>query len=276
MAYYRADGVRITHDPYARGMAEKYGAPGKTDADGFDPYADSVGPGIYGGTVKRDDMGQVVIGRQYQNHNPRPGPVYSGGGYTPTSKRLSDAAALEAWLNEHPDLVNEITTGGAQPLHNCGMSARNQDQVALLVSKGADIEAVDTYGYTPLHRMASNNLAAGAKALLEAGADPNFRGGSGETAAAAKEDVEVRLKALQKLEASIDATTAWDAEMVGKVDKALSAFGGGCLDPRVGAAVARIRASASAARRAAAIEAAAAPAAAPARDESAAPAGTLC
>ena len=98
-----------------------------------------------------------------------------------------------------------------------------------------------------------------------------------EAAAAAKEDVEVRLKALQKLEASIDATTAWDAEMVGKVDKALSAFGGGCLDPRVGAAVARIRASASAARRAAAIEAAAAaPAAAPARDESAAPAGTLC
>ena len=68
----------------------------------------------------------------------------------------------------------------------------------------------------------------------------------------------MRLKALQKLEASIDATTAWDAEMVGKVDKALSAFGGGCLDPRVGAAVARIRASASAARRAAAIEAAAA------------------
>ena len=36
----------------------------------------------------------------------------------------------------------------------------------------------------------------------------------------------MRLKALQKLEASIDATTAWDAEMVGKVDKALSAFGG--------------------------------------------------
>ena len=41
MAYYRADGVRITHDPYARGMAEKYGAPGKTDADGFvDPIED--------------------------------------------------------------------------------------------------------------------------------------------------------------------------------------------------------------------------------------------
>ena len=54
------------------------------------------------------------------------------------------------------------------------MSARNQDQVALLVSKGADIEAVDTYGYTPLHRMASNNLAAGAKALLESGCGPEL------------------------------------------------------------------------------------------------------
>jgi len=37
--HYRADGVRITHDPYATGMAEKYGQPGETDNEGFDPYA---------------------------------------------------------------------------------------------------------------------------------------------------------------------------------------------------------------------------------------------
>jgi hypothetical protein len=63
-------------------------------------------------------------------------------------------------------------------------------------------------------------------------------------AAATREDVvhlEVRLNALQKLVASIDSTTTWDAEMVAKVDEALSAFGGG-LDPAVNAAVARIRA----------------------------------
>ena len=184
MGYYRADGVRITHDPYAAGMAEKYGAPGQTDNEGFDPYADSVGPGIYGGSVKRDALGQVVVGRQYQNHNPRPGPVYSGGGYTPTCQKLGDAAALRAWLTKYPDLVNDVSTGGAQPLHNCGMSRKNQAQVDLLVAFGGDVEAVDTYGYTPLHRMASNNLAVGAKLLLEAGADPNFRGGSGETARA--------------------------------------------------------------------------------------------
>ena len=37
--YYRADGVRIQHDPHAAGMTEKYGKPGETDAEGFDPYA---------------------------------------------------------------------------------------------------------------------------------------------------------------------------------------------------------------------------------------------
>ena len=55
--------VRITHDPYAPGMVEKYGRPGETDNEGFDPYADSVGPGIYGGVVERDEDGQVVAVR---------------------------------------------------------------------------------------------------------------------------------------------------------------------------------------------------------------------
>ena len=47
-------------------MVEKYGAPGNTDSEGFDPYSDSVGPGIYGGRVKRDQHGEIVIGKQYQ------------------------------------------------------------------------------------------------------------------------------------------------------------------------------------------------------------------
>jgi len=174
--YYRGDGVRIAHDPYAPGMAEKYGTPGATDSEGFDPYRDSVGPGIYGGIVQRDATGEVVVGRQYQNHNPRPGPVYAGGGYTPISKALGDNKRVEALLLKYPDLVNDISTGGAQPLHMCGMSRANQLSTALLIAHGGDIEALDTYGMTPLHRMASNNLATGAQALLDAGADPNNRG----------------------------------------------------------------------------------------------------
>jgi len=179
--YYRKDGVRITHDPYAKGMAEKYGRPGSTDDEGFDPYADTVGAGIYGGIVKRATDGQIVIGKQYQDHNPRPGPVYAGGGYTPITKSLKDISDLKALLDKFPDLVNDVSTGGALPLHNCGMSKQGSLATETVILRGGDIEALDTYGFTPLQRMASNNLAVGAKALLEAGADPRNKGGSGST-----------------------------------------------------------------------------------------------
>ena len=157
---YRTDGVRITHDPYAPGMAEKYGRPGETDNEGFDPYADTVGPGIYGGIVRRDASGEIVIGQQYQNHNPRPGPIYAGGGSTPVNRAVSagDLQGLEKLLDKYPDLADDISTGGARPLHMCGMSRRGQTTTEFLVSRGADIEALDTYGFRPLHRMASNNL----------------------------------------------------------------------------------------------------------------------
>jgi len=196
---YRADGVRITHDPYAPGMAEKYGAPGATDSEGFDPYADTVGPGIYGGRVQRDGSGMVVIGRQYQNHNPRPGPVYAGGGYTPVNEALRDVSRLEGLLDKFPDLVNDVSTGGATPLHMCGMGGAKHLAAEVLVRRGGDIEALDTYGFTPLHRMASNNLAEAAQVLLQAGADPTNKGGCGQSpeAVARSSDARAVLRVLQ-------------------------------------------------------------------------------
>lgn len=180
--HYRRDGVRITHDPHAPGMAEQYGKPGQTDNEGFDPYADTVGAGIYGGLVERDAEGKVIYGRQYQNHNPRPGPIYTGNGYSEMSRALSKGAdAVLALLAKDASLANEISTGGATPLHMCGMSQRNQLVTELLIERGGHVDALDTYGYTPLHRMASNNLAVGAAALLKAGANPNAATQSGET-----------------------------------------------------------------------------------------------
>merc|ERR1712187_615828 len=84
-------------------------------------------------------------------------------------------------LDKYPELVNDVSTGGASPLHMCGMGRDNQNATAYLISRGADIEALDTYGMTPLHRMASNNLAIGAEALLQAGAEPNNPGQCGST-----------------------------------------------------------------------------------------------
>lgn len=63
----------------------------------------------------------------------------------------------------------------------CGMSQRNQHVTKLLIEHGGEVDALDTYGYTPLHRMASNNLAVGAKALLDAGASPTAATRGGET-----------------------------------------------------------------------------------------------
>merc|ERR1719300_2329019 len=172
----RADGLNMGYDPYSPEMVAKYGAPGQTDDEGFNPYADTVGPGIYGGRVKRDDNGDIVIGKQYQGHNSKPGPVYAGGGYTPMSNALRGGEqTLKPLLERFPDLVNEVSTGGATPLHMCGMGRDNQKSTAYIISRGGNIEAVDTYGYRPIHRMASNNLAVGARALLEAGADVNAK-----------------------------------------------------------------------------------------------------
>jgi len=175
--YRRTDGVRITHDPYQPGIAEKYGLPGSTDPEGFDPYADTVGPGIYGGSVKRDEQGEVVIGKhQYQNHNHRPGPVYDGSGYSLMSRAIhSGPDRVRAILQDFPELAEEISTGGARPLHMCGMSRQGERSTELLVQAGADIYAVDTYGYTALHRMASNDLAMGGQVLVvQGGQDPNM------------------------------------------------------------------------------------------------------
>jgi hypothetical protein len=93
----------------------------------------------------------------------------------------SSKTTLTSLLEQFPDLVNDISTGGAQPLHTCGMSRDNQYATQYLIQQGADVEGLDTYGMTPLHRMASNNLAVGAKVLLESGADPSNGGVVGES-----------------------------------------------------------------------------------------------
>mmetsp|Transcript_12867 Transcript_12867/g.31021 ORF Transcript_12867/g.31021 Transcript_12867/m.31021 type:complete len:337 (-) Transcript_12867:940-1950(-) len=97
------------------------------------------------------------------------------------SQQLVDGHGNFGSIDADPAAANEITTGGARPLHMCGMSRDNQMAAAYVIARGGDVEALDTYGMTPLHRMASNNLPIGAEALLAAGANPNNKGKIGET-----------------------------------------------------------------------------------------------
>lgn len=157
-------------------IAKRYGLPGNTDPEGFDPYADTVGPGIYGGNVKRDADGNIIIGEQYQNHNHRPGPIYDGTGYSLMSRAIHRGKEkMKEILQDYPELIHEISTGGARPLHICGMSKQGQLATQILIDAGADLYALDTYNYNALHRMASNDLHIGAEALVKAGMDPNYK-----------------------------------------------------------------------------------------------------
>lgn len=55
------------------------------------------------------------------------------------------------------------------------------DQISLLVSLGADVQAVRRYGDTPLHAAAANQLAATVQALLDCGANAKAVNDDGET-----------------------------------------------------------------------------------------------
>mmetsp|Transcript_6400 Transcript_6400/g.9782 ORF Transcript_6400/g.9782 Transcript_6400/m.9782 type:complete len:268 (+) Transcript_6400:402-1205(+) len=163
-------------DPYAPGVAEEYGLIGNSGVAGFDEASDSVGPGIYGGSVQRDVNGDILIGTQYENHNHVPGPLYDGNGYSLMGRAIHIGKdKVNELLDEYPQLLEEISTGGARPLHICGMSERGQHCTQTLIDAGADIFALDTYNYNALHRMASNDLEIGAEALVQAGVDPNSK-----------------------------------------------------------------------------------------------------
>lgn len=71
------------------------------------------------------------------------GPVYAGGGYTPLVQAIRlGTSAVEEILAECPEAVNEVTTGGATPLHMCGMSQKNQLMTAILIEKGGDMYVI--------------------------------------------------------------------------------------------------------------------------------------
>jgi uncharacterized protein len=125
---------------------------------------------------------------------------------------------LEAILDDEPALVDAYAADGFFPLGlaaffgreeavrlllergaNPNLAARNEMKVAaihaataagslpiarLLVSAGADVNAVQQAGYRPLHAAAMAGRADLAKLLLDRGADPNAKADDGRTALA--------------------------------------------------------------------------------------------
>ena len=79
-----------------------------------------------------------MIGQQYQNHNPRPGPIYAGTGYSLMSRAIHTGPdKVKEILVDYPNLKEEVSTGGARPLHICGMSKKGQLSTQALIDAGA-------------------------------------------------------------------------------------------------------------------------------------------
>lgn len=148
---------------------------------GWNLPMDVVGAGVYGGIVKRDDSGKVIIGDEWPENNrcpPAHNPVHSRGPYLDFSKfteqnrgytkialviMSGSASALEDLFlkteeSERNKLANLVMVGGARPLHMCGMSRGGDasEMVAVLLKYGAEHNAKDNYEYTPVDRLASN------------------------------------------------------------------------------------------------------------------------
>jgi hypothetical protein len=136
---------------------------------------DVVGAGVYGGVVKRTERGKIVMGWWPLSAM---GPSLDYSKLTPDNRGYSriarviqesrdgNASELDDMFRsiahaDRPKLANLVMTGGARPLHMCGMG-REDDTSALievLLKNGADVNAKDNYEYTPMDRLSGGSCA---------------------------------------------------------------------------------------------------------------------
>ena len=130
-------------------------------------------------------------------HNPthETGPYLDFAQFTPQNRGYTkisiviqhgDASELERLFTslkeekEKEKLANLVMTGGARPLHMCGMGRGRDtsDLIKLLIGYGADVNAKDNYELTPMDRLASN-WCSGSAILRQHGGLPGRKLPSG-------------------------------------------------------------------------------------------------
>src|SRR3954454_19093198 len=88
-------------------------------------------------------------------------------------------ALLEAGADVNARSDNELSV---LPLHSA-VAGNHDDVIEVLLTAGADVNAVQRHGYTPLHGAAQNGAERTVDHLLRAGADPSATSDDGRSAA---------------------------------------------------------------------------------------------
>jgi uncharacterized protein len=105
--------------------------------------------------------------------------------------RSGDLVRVQALLNDHPELAFSRAEYGETPLHRAAFY-RHKDVVEVLLANGADVNAKDSGGLTPLHEVVADGIRPwlgaedqGPKDVMEVllanGADVNAKDSSGLT-----------------------------------------------------------------------------------------------
>jgi len=101
-------------------------------------------------------------------------PIFSLAEDIHEAAKTGDLYCLKKILKENPSLVNNTDKNKMTPLHHA-VDAGNLKAASFLISRGADVNAVNYKTETPLHIAAYEGNADAVKLLLEHKADPTMR-----------------------------------------------------------------------------------------------------
>lgn len=110
---------------------------------------------------------------------------YSYDGWTALhlAAHLGQTAAAQALVERGADVgARSRNPLDNQPLHAAVAGGDHAELVSLLLTYGADPNATQHGGYTPLHETAQNGFVASTRLLLDSGADVSIRANDGKTA----------------------------------------------------------------------------------------------